>query len=99
MGKWDEFYKRYPGGFLQARLVKFATEGFASEEMAKEIEAFFVDHPAPSAERTIKQSLEMIRLREAWLKRDTANLQQFLKSFNRIFIRKLTSTNIFKRFY
>jgi len=80
--KWDEFYKRYPGGFLQARLVKFATEGFASEEMAKEIEAFFVDHPAPSAERTIKQSLEMIRLQEAWLKRDTANLQQFLKSFN-----------------
>ena len=34
--KWDEFYKRYPGGFLQARLVKFATEGFASEEMVNE---------------------------------------------------------------
>ena len=33
--KWDEFYKRYPGGFLQARLVKFATEGFASEDMVR----------------------------------------------------------------
>ena len=33
--KWDEFYQRYPGGFLQARLVKFATEGFASEAMVR----------------------------------------------------------------
>lgn len=79
--KWDEFFKRYPGGFLQARLVKFATEGFASEAMAKEIEAFFVDHPAPSAERTVKQSLEMIRLQEAWLERDSVPLQRYLKSF------------------
>jgi len=79
--KWDEFYKRYPGGFLQARLVKFATEGFASEDMAKDIEAFFVDHPAPSSERTIKQSLEMIRLQEAWLARDAVPLKQHLASF------------------
>jgi len=79
--KWDEFYKRYPGGFLQARLVKFATEGFASEDMAKDIESFFADHPAPSAERTIKQSLEMIRLQESWLKRDAVPLKQYLLAF------------------
>jgi len=78
--KWDDFYKRYPGGFLQARLVKFATEGFASEAMAKDIETFFAEHSAPSAERTIKQSLETIRLHEAWLKRDAASLEQYLKS-------------------
>merc|ERR1712168_196995 len=79
--KWDEFYKRYHGGFLQARLVKFATEGFASEVMAKDIEEFFAEHSAPSAERTIKQSLETIRLHEAWLQRDAIPLQHYLKSF------------------
>jgi hypothetical protein len=34
------------------------------------VEAFFTAHPCPSAERTIKQSLETIRSNAAWVKRD-----------------------------
>jgi len=79
--RWADFFKLYPGGFLQARLVKFATEGFASEDMAKDIEAFFADHPAPSAERTLQQSLETIRLQAAWLERDQMLLKEHLQKF------------------
>lgn len=77
---WAELMNRYQGGFLLARLVKFITENFASEEMAQEIESFFKDHKSPGTERTIMQSLESIRRNVAWLKRDTEAIKEFLKS-------------------
>ncbi|XP_013422080.1 puromycin-sensitive aminopeptidase-like [Lingula anatina] len=78
--KWDVLYERYGRGFLLARLIMFSTEKFASEEKAKEIEAFFKEHPAPAAERTIQQSCENIRLNAAMLERDAENIRAFLKS-------------------
>ncbi|XP_077997476.1 puromycin-sensitive aminopeptidase-like [Glandiceps talaboti] len=77
---WKELHKRYEGGFLLSRLVKYCTEGFASEEKAKEIEDFFKTHDAPAAERTIQQSLENIRLNMKWLARDSDNIKVFLAS-------------------
>ncbi|XP_070570374.1 puromycin-sensitive aminopeptidase-like [Ptychodera flava] len=78
--RWDELHKRYEGGFLLSRLVKYCTEGFASEERAKEIEEFFKNHKAPAAERTIQQSLENIRLNMKWLARDSDKIKSFLTS-------------------
>ncbi|XP_033126346.1 puromycin-sensitive aminopeptidase-like [Anneissia japonica] len=77
---WSEMITRYAGGFLLSRLVKCTTEGFVTEEKAQEIEAFFREHSAPAAERTIKQSLENIRLHASWLKRDGAAIEAWLKS-------------------
>jgi len=67
---WDAFFEMYTGGFLLSRLVKSTTENFNNEEKAKEVEAFFAEHKAPSAERAVKQSVERIRLNAAWLQRD-----------------------------
>jgi puromycin-sensitive aminopeptidase len=77
--RWAEFDKRFGGGsFLLARMVSYATSGFASEEKAQEIAAFFKANPCPSADRTIEQSLETVRAKAAWVARDHASLHQFL---------------------
>lgn len=76
---WAQLLERYEGGFLLSRLVKM-TENFVTEEKAKEIEQFFAEHPAPAAERTIKQSLETIGLNIEWMKRDKEAVTAFLKS-------------------
>ncbi|KAL8623437.1 hypothetical protein ACOMHN_058883 [Nucella lapillus] len=76
---YQMLYQRYSSSLLLARLVKTITEGFASEEKAAEIEAFFKKHPAPSAERTVQQSCEHIRLGARWLQREADNIAKYLK--------------------
>ncbi|XP_066991681.2 puromycin-sensitive aminopeptidase isoform X2 [Anabrus simplex] len=78
---WQELMNRYQGGFLLARLVKFTTENFASEDRAIEVENFFKDHPTPGTERTVQQSTETIRLNAAWLERDGKDISNYLSAF------------------
>ncbi|XP_021928261.1 puromycin-sensitive aminopeptidase isoform X3 [Zootermopsis nevadensis] len=75
---WQELMNRYKSGFLLARLVKYTTENFASEEVAAEIEAFFRDHHSPGTERTVQQSCETIHLNAAWLQRDREAIREYL---------------------
>lgn len=76
---WAEFDKRFgDAGFLLARIVAYATNSFASDEAASDVEAFFAAHPCAAAERTIKQSLESIRANAAWLKRDQGAVAKWL---------------------
>ncbi len=73
--KWDEIDRRYgSGGFGIMSLVGL-TGGFTSLARAADVEAFFAEHPAPSAARTIQQSLERIRLNAAWIDRNRAPLE------------------------
>jgi len=74
----DLFKERYPGGGLISRLVKYTTENFVTEDMAKEVEEYFKQNPFPGTERTVQQAVESIRLNEAWLKRDGDAIGQFL---------------------
>ena len=75
---WDEFDRRYgEGGFGLMRLVSL-TQRFSTLEMHDEVEAFFAEHPAPAAERTVRQSLERIRLNAAWLDRNAAEVGEYL---------------------
>ena len=75
---WDEFDRRYgEGGFGLMRLVSL-TQRFSTLKMHDEVEAFFADHPAPAAERTVRQSLERIRLNAAWLERNAAEVGDYL---------------------
>ena len=71
---WDEFDRRYgEGGFALMNLVS-VTSRFTTPERRDDVERFFTDNPAPSAERTIRQSLERITLNVAWLDRNRAGL-------------------------
>ncbi|RUS74701.1 hypothetical protein EGW08_017531, partial [Elysia chlorotica] len=69
---------RYQGGFLLSRLVQSTTEHFATEDMAAEVDEFFKEHPLPSAERTIQQSIENIKLNAKWLEREEEAVKKYL---------------------
>ena len=71
---WPELDRRYgDGGFGLMRLVSICSN-FVAADKAAEVEAFFREHPAPAAERTIRQALERIRLNGKWLELNRAEL-------------------------
>eukprot|EP01113_Clastostelium_recurvatum_P035977 TRINITY_DN5071_c0_g1_i1.p1 TRINITY_DN5071_c0_g1~~TRINITY_DN5071_c0_g1_i1.p1 ORF type:complete len:860 (-),score=219.67 TRINITY_DN5071_c0_g1_i1:867-3155(-) len=77
---FDSYNSRLKGGHIFPRIIGMATETFTDEAKAQEIEAFFASHSVPAAERTLKQSLETIRARTAWLARSKEDVVQWLKT-------------------
>uniref|UniRef100_A0A2M4A3V7 Puromycin-sensitive aminopeptidase n=1 Tax=Anopheles triannulatus TaxID=58253 RepID=A0A2M4A3V7_9DIPT len=77
--RWQVLLNQYEGGFLLARLIKYLTENFSTEERALEVEQFFREHEFPGTERTVSQSIETIRLNADWLKRDLDGITEYLK--------------------
>ena len=74
---WREMDRRYgQGGFAITNLVSI-TGAFTTLDRAQEVDEFFRSHPAPSAARTIQQSLERIRLNHAWLERNGGDLTRW----------------------
>ncbi|HEU0022699.1 MAG TPA: ERAP1-like C-terminal domain-containing protein, partial [Dehalococcoidia bacterium] len=74
---WAELDRRYGGGgFGIMRLVSI-TNQFADLEKLTDVETFFQEHPAPAAERTIRQALERIRLNAAWLENNRSELARW----------------------
>ena len=71
---WAEFDRRYgDGGFGIMRLVSVCGN-FVDAAKIEEVETFFAEHPAPAAERTIRQALERVRLNSKWLELNRAEL-------------------------
>lgn len=77
--KYPTFLERYSGGFLFMRLVQYTCANFTDMDMYRDVEAFFKENKAPSADRAIKQSLENIKLRSEWLGRDGESVAQWFK--------------------
>ena len=74
---WAEYDRRYgEGGFAIMRIAGI-TAGFTTLEMRDDVERFFADNRAPGAERTVRQSLERIRLNHAWLERNRDELAEW----------------------
>ena len=74
---WGELDRRYGrGGFAIMRLVGI-TGAFTTLERADEVESFFKNNPAPSAQRTIQQALERIRLNARWLELNRDGLKEW----------------------
>ncbi len=75
---WPEFDRRYgAGGFGLMRLVAMCGS-FTTQESLDDVERFFTKNPAPAADRTIRQSVEKIRLSIKWLERNEAELSAWL---------------------
>ena len=75
---WPEFDRRYgAGGFGLMRLVAMCGS-FTTQESLDDVESFFTKNPAPAADRTIRQSVEKIRLSIKWLERNEAELSAWL---------------------
>jgi len=65
-------------GMLLDRIIAFATQDFASEEKAQEVREYFAKNPVPSAERSIKQSIESIMVNARWLTRNRQSVANWL---------------------
>lgn len=76
---WEKLHAMYKGQFLIARLVKTTTENFSDEAMAKDVQEFFEKNRADAAERTVQQSLEQIKQKSDWWKRDGEAITGWLK--------------------
>lgn len=77
---WGELDRRYgKGGFAIMRIVSIAG-AFSSAERELEVRDFFNENPAPSAARTIEQSLESIRLNTKWLELNQQIVGEWLAS-------------------
>jgi len=75
---WTTFEEKFGEGSMLGRIVGQTVSDFTSEEKALEVEEFFKQHPCPSADRTIKQSLESIRSAVKWLTRDRDGVAKWL---------------------
>ncbi|ERN06883.1 hypothetical protein AMTR_s00005p00250950 [Amborella trichopoda] len=65
---WDFISKTWGSGFLVTRFISAVVSQFSSNERAEEVEAFFSSRIKPSIERTVKQSVEHIRINAQWVK-------------------------------
>ncbi|XP_072959733.1 aminopeptidase M1-A-like isoform X2 [Typha angustifolia] len=63
---WDNITKTW-GGFLITRFISSTVSPFSSDEKADEIEEFFVSRAKPNISRTVKQSIERVRINAKWV--------------------------------
>jgi len=76
---WEGYYSRLSkGAMILTRIIGRATDSFTTPDKAQEIEAFFRDHPYAPAERTVKQSIETIRMRAGWLNSSRQDVEAWL---------------------
>ena len=75
---WSEFDKRYgKGGFGLMRLVSL-TKRFSTQNEYDDVMQFFKNNPVPAAERTVRQSLEKIKINVAWLDKNIKEIKKLL---------------------
>ena len=54
-------------------------KGFVGKDKAHEVSEFFEAHPVPSADRVIKQCVEVIHTNTHWLDRDMKTIKNWLQ--------------------
>ncbi|RHZ43655.1 M1 family metallopeptidase [Aspergillus thermomutatus] len=78
---WDAIYKRLPPGLgMLGTVVQLCTASFCTEEQLKDVQAFFENKDTKGYDRAVEQSLDAIRAKVQWLKRDRADVESWLKS-------------------
>ncbi|PKA63344.1 puromycin-sensitive aminopeptidase [Apostasia shenzhenica] len=78
---WDYISKTWGSGFLITTFVSRIVSPFSSYEKADEIEEFFSSRVTPAISRTLKQSLERVKINANWVKsiRSESSLAKFVK--------------------
>ena len=83
---WPTFHTRYyKSSFsLLARIISTSTNSFTTIKDMQDVEDFFSKRDQTSIDRTIRQSLERIRLQASWLERNRDPVAKWLQQFVRI---------------
>ncbi|KAI0789033.1 hypothetical protein BC629DRAFT_1582206 [Irpex lacteus] len=77
---YEALYKRLVGGWSLPSLIIHPHGGLASDKDWKETKEFFEDKDISQYKMALQQSLDGIRTRSEWIKRSTADLQQWLEA-------------------
>ncbi|KAJ9300543.1 hypothetical protein DTO271G3_1707 [Paecilomyces variotii] len=78
---WDAIYKRLPPSLgMLGSVVQITTSSFCTEEQLKEVEEFFASKDTKGYDRAVEQSLDAIRAKVHWLKRDRSDVENWLKA-------------------
>ncbi|KGQ01598.1 hypothetical protein PAAG_11728 [Paracoccidioides lutzii Pb01] len=77
---WETINKRLPAAFGMLRsVIQICTGSFSTEAQLHDVEAFFKDKDQKGYDRSLEQSLEGVRAKIAWLQRDRADVEKWLK--------------------
>lgn len=77
---WDELEKKLPPGLtMLGSVVSICTSSFTSEAQMKSIEDFFAKKSTKGFDQALAQSLDAIRAKASWIKRDREDVKIWLK--------------------
>ena len=78
---WDTIEKKLPPGLsMLGSVVSLCTSSFTSSEQIKDIEHFFKQRSTKGFDQSLAQSFDAIRAKEGWLKRDSSDVEEWLKA-------------------
>lgn len=78
---WDEIYKKLPPGLsMLGSVVGICCSQFTKPEQKKLVEDFFAEKNTKGFDQGLAQSLDRIQSKISWIQRDSANVEQWLKS-------------------
>ncbi|CAA6672775.1 unnamed protein product [Spirodela intermedia] len=64
---WEHISKTWGSGFLIGRFISSIVSPFSSEEKAEEVSEFFSTRSRPNIARTLRQSIERVRINSNWV--------------------------------
>lgn len=77
---WDELTRKLPAGLsMLGTVVGLCTSGFTSKEQMARVEKFFSDQSTKGFDKGLAQSLDSIRAKDAWISRDKADVEAWVK--------------------
>jgi aminopeptidase 2 len=65
---------------LFENIIKLSIELLASEEDIKDVEKFFANKNCKDFEKPLQQSIENVRANAAWLRRDSQDVEDWLRA-------------------
>ncbi|KAJ5759109.1 hypothetical protein N7520_006265 [Penicillium odoratum] len=78
---WDGIYKRLPPSLgMLGSVVQISTTAFSTEAQLKEVQAFFASKDTKGYDRAVEQSLDAIRAKVNWVKRDGEDVESWLSN-------------------
>jgi puromycin-sensitive aminopeptidase len=78
---WKTLVSRFSNGGLRMMvyIIEGAASGLTTPAALDDLRVFFARHPVPSAERTMKQSLEVVAATVRWARRDASDIRRWLE--------------------
>jgi len=78
---WDELVKKLPPSMtMLSSVVSICSAGFTSESQIRKVEDFFQNKDQKGFDRSLQQSLDSIRAKANWLRRDGEDVAGWLKA-------------------